>query len=173
MQESLPDNRFNVVFAARVRFPSELQNKLNNETMKPDHLTQAEAYMHLTGQSLAPPLKLKENLDYFTIQTQHPQPMNIEQAKTKALSKKEQELHNVALIAAVISNTYFHFIVANRKNSYTTYEFIAEMAMAFSGYCKAHKYVMGKDPVLDREGIINWCKDALAQHPDFKDVNDK
>lgn len=96
--------------------------------------------------------------------------MHIEQEKTKKLSKKEQELHNLALTAAVITQTYFAFIVANRKNSYLTYDFIAEMAVAFTGHCKAHKYIMGKDPALDREGIINWTRDCLSEHPDFKDI---
>jgi hypothetical protein len=98
--------------------------------------------------------------------------MSIEQAKTKARYKKEQQQHNLALVAAVISNTYFPFIVANRKNTYTTYDFIAEMAVAFTGHCKAHNYVLGKDPALDREGIVNWAKDCLTQHPDFKDTEE-
>lgn len=96
--------------------------------------------------------------------------MSIEQEKPKTLTKKDQELHSLALTAAVITQTYFAFIVSNRKNSYLTYDFIAEMAVAFIGHCKAHKYVMGNDPFMDREGIINWTKDCLNEHPDFKDI---
>jgi hypothetical protein len=96
--------------------------------------------------------------------------MSTEQAKTKKLSKGERKLSNAALVAAVISNTFFQFILENRKNSYTTYEFIAEMAVSFLGHCERHKYVIGKDPAQDREGIVNWCRDVLNQHPDFKDA---
>lgn len=97
--------------------------------------------------------------------------MKIEQAKTKKLSKNEQRLHNAAIVAAVITNTFFSFILVNRKNSFSTYDFIAEMATSFLGHCDNHKYVLGKDTLNDRDGIINWCRDVLAEHPDFKDKN--
>lgn len=90
-----------------------------------------------------------------------------EQVKTKKPSKRDRQLNNAALISAVISNTFFQFILNNRKNSYLTYEFIAEMAIAFLGHCQINKYIIGKNPALDREGIINWCKDVLKEHPDF------
>lgn len=90
--------------------------------------------------------------------------------KTKKLSKREQHIWNTAIVSAVISNTFFGFIVANRKNSFLAYNFIAEMTEMFMLDCHKNKYVLGVNQPNDREAVINWCKDALAEHPDFKDV---
>lgn len=93
-----------------------------------------------------------------------------EQEKTKKLSKSEQHIQNTAITSAVISSTFFPFIVANRKNSFLAYDFIAEMTEMFMLHCKKNKYTLGENRVNDRESLIDWCRDALMEHPDFKDV---
>lgn len=85
-------------------------------------------------------------------------------------SKKEQIVMDTAWVSAVISNVYFPFILSVKKNSYTTFSFISELTLLFLQDCRKHKYIVGKNPINDREGIINWVKDYLREHEDFKDI---
>lgn len=87
----------------------------------------------------------------------------------KKLKKKQKEFNDIAFVSAVISYTFFRFIADNRKNIFKAYEFIGEMTEMFLKHCADNNYVLGENLLNDKDGIVNWCKDCLREHPSFKD----